>query len=113
MADAALFGKSEPTVRATYDALLKAVQKFGPVKVEEKKTSVHLVNKTAFAGVHPQKAALVLTVRSADAIDSPRVKKAERVSANRWHNDMKLAAPSEVDGELIGWLKAAYALSQA
>ena len=104
-------GKIGPAVRATYAAILKAAEKFGPVRIEEKKTSIHLAAKTAFAGVHPQKAGLVLTVRSAAAIDSPRVKKAERVSANRWHNDMKLSGPSEVDRELIGWLNAAYALS--
>jgi hypothetical protein len=111
MADNALLAKSDPAVRATYAVILKATEKFGPVRIEEKKTSIHLAAKTAFAGVHPQKASLVLTVRSAAAIDSPRVKKAERVSANRWHNDMKLSGPSEVDRELIGWLKAAYALS--
>jgi hypothetical protein len=53
----------------------------------------------------------VLTVRSAAAIASPRVKKAERVSANRWHNDMKLSAPADVDRELVAWLKDAYRLS--
>src|SRR5215218_10148502 len=108
----ALFERSEPQVRATYDALLKAAQKFGPMRVEEKKTSIHLAaGKSAFAGVHPQKGALVLTVRSGAAIASPRVRKAERVSANRWHNDMKLASPAEVDRELVAWLKDAYRLS--
>ena len=113
MPDADLFAKSEPSVRATYDAILKAVARFGKVRVEEKKTSIHLCAKSAFAGVHPQKAALILTVRAAAEISSPRVKKAEQASANRWHMDLKVAAPAEVDRELIGWLKAAYALSLA
>ena len=95
--------------RGRDEAILKATEEFGPVRIHEKRTSIHLGAKTAFAGVHPQKASLVLTVRSAAAIDSPRVNKAEQVSANRWHK--KLSGPSEVDRELIGWLKAAYALS--
>jgi hypothetical protein len=107
----AFFGKSEPNVRATYEALLNAGRKFGAVRVEEKKTSIHFAAKTAFAGVHPQKAALVLTVRSSTAIASPRVRKAEQVSANRWHNDLKLTSPREVNRELVGWLREAYRLS--
>jgi hypothetical protein len=35
----------------------------------------------------------------------------ERVSANRFHNEMLLESPKDVDAEVIGWLKAAYALS--
>jgi hypothetical protein len=108
----ALFAKSEPQVRATYDAILKAARKLGEVRIEEKKTSIHLVaGKSAFAGVHPQKAALMLTLRTAAAIDSPRIKKSEQVSANRWHHDMKLATPADVDKELVGWMKAAFAIS--
>src|ERR1700682_4195775 len=100
-AEIALFAKSEPAVAATYAAILKAVEKFGPLRVEEKKTSIHLCAKTAFAGVHPQKAALMLTVRASAEIKSPRVKKAEQASAKRWHMDLKLTSPAEVDRELV------------
>jgi hypothetical protein len=35
----------------TYDALLRVAMRFGPVVQEPKKTSIHLVADTAFAGV--------------------------------------------------------------
>jgi len=35
----------------------------------------------------------------------------EQVSKNSFHNEIKLASPSDVDEELLGWLKDAYALS--
>ena len=38
-------------VKATYAAILDAAKKLGPVKEEAKKTSIHLVRKSAFAGV--------------------------------------------------------------
>jgi hypothetical protein len=106
-----LFAKSEPAVEKTYAAILKAVSKFGDVRAEEKKTSIHLCAKTGFAGVHPRKAAVLLNIRSATPIKSKRIRKVETVSANRFHNEMLLKSPQEVDAEVIGWLKSAYSLS--
>jgi hypothetical protein len=50
-------------------------------------------------------------IRTAAPIESPRVRKLERVSAHRWHNELLLSAPAEVDDEVMGWLGEAYALS--
>ena len=83
----------------------------GPVIEEPKKTSIHLVNATALAGVATRKDYLILTLKSDRKLTSPRVHKSEQVSAKRFHHEVKLASPTEVDRELIGWLKEAYALS--
>jgi hypothetical protein len=107
---AGLLAKSEPIVRAIYDALLKATKKFGGVRVEEKKTSIHLVAGSAFAGVHPRKTAIVLNIRTSAPIKSRRMRKVERVSANRFHNEMLLSSPADVDAEVVAWLKDAHAL---
>ena len=107
-----LFAKSEPQVAAAYRALLAALERLGPFQTEPKKTSIHLVAGSAFAGVHPQKAKLRLNVRSDHAIASDRVRKTEQVSARRFHNEIDLAGPSDVDAELMEWLAAAYALGQ-
>ena len=39
-----------------------------------------------------------------------RVTKAEQVSKNRWHLDVKVSNIEEIDGELLGWLRQAYDL---
>ncbi len=54
---------------------------------------------------------IILTVKSATDIDSPRVHKREQASANRWHLEVRLASPGDVDGEVILWLRNAYDLS--
>lgn len=105
------FADRPKSVRATYNAILKAARTFGPVGEDPKKTSIHLTRKTAFAGVATRRAALVLTVKSASDIASPRVRRRERASTHRWHLEIELATPSEVDREVRRWLKNAYELA--
>lgn len=105
------FEGKDPVVRSIYDCILKESRRFGPVVEEPKKTSIHLVNKSAFAGVLTRKTNLILTIKSAEPIKHARIIKSEKVSASRFHQEVKLASPAEVDPLLIGWLKAAYALS--
>jgi hypothetical protein len=103
--------KTDPEVRATYERLLDAARTFGPVTEEAKKTSIHLVRDTAFAGVATRRSSLILTLKSARDIRSPRIEKRDQASANRWHVEVRLQKPTDVDRQLTGWLKAAYELS--
>ena len=105
------FEGKDPVVRQVYDRVLKAAGKFGSVTEDPKKTSIHLVNKTAFAGVATRKSAIVLTIKSDRKIPSPRIHKSEQTSARRFHHEVRLNLPAEVDSELVKWLKEAYELS--
>jgi hypothetical protein len=81
------------------------------VTEEAKKTSIHLVRRRAFAGVATRRASLLLTLKSATDIRSPRIKKREQTSRNRWHVEIRLDKPADVDRQLVTWLKAAYELA--
>jgi hypothetical protein len=105
------FERRSPEVRRIYDAILAAARKLGPVGEEPKKTSIHLVNKTAFAGVQTRREHLILTVKSRQDISSSRVFNRVQASANRWHLELKLHNQEEVDAELKQWLKQAYQIS--
>lgn len=105
------FDGKEPVVKSIYERILKETRKFGKVIEEPKKTSIHLVNKSAFAGVATQKVALVLNIKSASPIKHARIKKSEQISASRFHQEVKLTSPDEVDSVLIGWLQEAYSIS--
>ena len=105
------FAGKAPHVRTIYDALLRAARAFGPFEEEPKKTSIHLARKSAFAGVATRKDAVILTIKSAGDIDDPRVTRHERASANRWHLEVRLNGPRDVDAQLKEWLKAAYELA--
>ena len=97
--------------RTIYAQLLKAARTLGPFTEEPKKTSIHLTRKTAFAGVATRKDALQLTIKSASDIRSPRIVKRQHASANRWHLEVRLERPTDVDRELTLWLKKAMELS--
>jgi hypothetical protein len=105
------FAKSTEEVHETYRRVLEAARTIGPVVEEPKKTSIHLVARTAFAGVATKRSSLILTLKSAKDIRSPRIEKREQVSAHRWHIEIRLTTPSDVDRQLTTWLSAAYALA--
>lgn len=105
------FSAREPVVASIYEALTKAANKLGPFKEEAKKTSIHLVRSSAFAGVATRKTSVVLTLKAAGDIQSSRVTKHEQVSAGRWHLEVRLDSPRDVDAELKAWLKNAYEIS--
>jgi len=105
------FENRDAVVRQIYDRLLKSARTFGPVVEDLKKTSIHLVNRTAFAGVATRKSSIVLTIKADSDISNPRIHRSEQASARRFHLEVKLTSPAEVDSELIRWLKSAYALS--
>jgi Domain of unknown function (DUF5655) len=106
-----LFSGKEPNVHATYQEVLTSLRTIGPFAVEPKKSSIHLVRSSGFAGVHPRKGYLYLNLRLDRALSGPRIAKTEQVSKNRWHNEIRLDSPEQVDEELRGWLREAYTLA--
>ena len=68
-------------------------------------TETIFTSAALFAGMHPRKSYLYLNLRTDYPIDSPRIAKTEQVSKNRFHNELKLTSPGEVDEELLCWLK--------
>lgn len=106
------FEGKAPAVKATYAKILAAARKLGPLHEEPKKTSIHLAKTTAFAGVATRTTALILTLKSESDIVSKRIARRERASAHRWHLEIRLESPDEVDGQVVTWLAAAYALAR-
>ena len=99
-------------VREIYDRLVATAERFGPVTQDPKKTSIHLARRTAFAGIATRRDAIILTLKSAYDIRSPRVIRREQASANRWHLEVKLTDPKQVDRQIATWLEQAIELSQ-
>lgn len=105
------FKDRDKSLRALYDQLLSTLGEIGPVSQEAKKTSIHIVNHSALAGVRVRKEYLLLNFKSDRKLKSKRLLKSEQLSSRRFHHELKLGSPSEFDAELKGWLQEAYDLS--
>jgi hypothetical protein len=102
----------DPVVPAIYETLITKLQKFGTLKIEPKKTSIHLRNRFGFAGVYTRKDYINLEVHLSYELTSNRVSKVEQTSANRFHHTIKLSSVKDVDRELLNWLREAYELKK-
>jgi F0F1-type ATP synthase delta subunit len=102
----------EAVVKRIYDRLITELKKFGQLKIEPKKTSIHLGNCFGFAGVYSRKNYINLEVHLNYKLTSKRVTKVEQASANRFHHTIKLTSETDVDKELLNWLHEAYELKK-
>ncbi len=105
------FASKEPVVRALYEKLLSLLNQFGPIIEEPKKTSIHLVRKSALAGVETRKTYLLLTIKSDHQVTSPRIVASDQPSANRFHFKVRIESLDDLDDELKSWLREAYSIS--
>lgn len=101
---------SGPESIALYQKLLESIRLIGPFQEEMKKTSIHLVRRSAFAGVQFRKVHLLLTLKASRSMESSRMTKVEQLSKNRWYMVMKLTNAGEIDAELMGWIRESYDL---
>ena len=107
-----------PIVTEIYGAILSRLAAIGDVREDPKKTSIHLVpasGGSAFAGIHPRKSGILLTIRTSTRVAKPggRIKKVEQASTHRFHTDILLSSVDEVDDEITAWLEAAYTLASS
>src|ERR1700693_5678870 len=100
---------ASPVSRQLYTDLLAAIKPIGPFREEIKKTSIHLVRGSAFAGVHPRQQYLILTVKAGSRFAAP--------GSPRWNRRLRIAGIStekalqaRIPILSLGWLRQAYGL---
>lgn len=106
------FAGKEAQVRTIYNRLVAALREFGTLKEAPKQTSVHLEKNGGFAGVHPRKNYISLEFRTDYLINDPRIVKHQQLSSRRFEHTVQLRQESDIDAQLLKWLKDAYELSK-
>ncbi|MEZ0448212.1 DUF5655 domain-containing protein [Cellulomonas sp. ICMP 17802] len=106
------FAGTDPAVRATFDRVLAVVRSFGPVDVLPEKSRVALHVRMSFAAFTPRRHWLDGHLVLARRVDSPRFRRIEVFSPRNVLHAVRLAAPSDVDDELVAWLREAYAVGR-
>lgn len=100
-----------------YEALEKKIlAQIGGVKIKAQKTQIAFANRYGFAFVSflPARPAklrpktyLTVTFGLDRRVDSPRIDRAVEPYPNRWTHHVLISDVSELDGELMGWIREA------
>src|SRR5579885_2323819 len=101
-----------PELQGLFDHLLAELAKIGEIKISPKQTSIHLEKNGGFAGVHPRKTYFNLEFRTDYRIDDPLITRVQQLSARRFEHTIKVQQTSDVDAQLLKWLRDAYELSK-
>ncbi len=105
----AQYAGAKAALRPIYDAILKAVGKFGAdVEISPKKSYVSLRRSKQFAIVQPSASTRVDVGINLKGV-SPRGRLETSGSFNAMlSHRVRVSTPAEIDQELVGWLKRAY-----
>ena len=106
---AAQYAGGRAALRPIYDALIAAIRKFGgDVEISPKKTYVSLRRSKQFGLIQPSTATrLDVGVNLKGTPPGKRLEASGSFNAMVSHR-VRVASRSEVDAELIGWLRKAY-----
>ena len=119
-ADTLFFFDGRPEELALYEALLEKISGFGAVTPVVHKTQISLKNRRVFACVSMARVLrrallpphyLVLTLGLPCPLDSPRIAVKVEAQRRRWTHHIVVSEENELDEELLGWVRKAYAFA--
>ena len=118
-ADELLFFDPMPRALPLYEALSEMlVAAFPNVTVRVQKTQITFRERYGFAFVSLRRMKgcpevfLILSFGLRHRLDSPRVAAAVEPYPNRWTHHVIVSDESQLDGELMGWLRQAHDFAQ-
>lgn len=119
--DLLFFFNGKPRELALYEALLgKMEEAFPESTVKVQKTQISFYGRHLFAAVSlpsgrknfPEHSILV-TLGLPYKLESPRAAVTVEPYPGRWTNHVPVSAEAQIDSELLGWLREAYAFSES
>ena len=106
------FEGREPNVVATFERLLAAARKNGPVSVLPEKTRIAFQVRMSFAAFTLRKRWVDGHVVLARRLESPRFRRIDYISPRNQAHVFRLKDASEVDAEVGAWLAEAYSVGE-
>lgn len=100
-------GKS-PVVREIFDRIVAVVAGMGPVEIIPERSRIALHARMSFAAFVPRARWLDGHLVLAERVESPRFVRIESLSKRNHLHVFRLRDVTEIDDELIGWLRLAY-----
>jgi hypothetical protein len=106
------FKGREPNVVETFERLLSAAQKCGPVTVVPEKTRIAFQVRMSFAALMLHRGWVDGHVVLARRLESPRFRRIDLISPRNQVHVFRLHEPDEVDAEVEAWLAEAYLVGE-
>jgi hypothetical protein len=106
------FAGRPPQIRELFEAVHAVISGFGPVTLVPYRDRVAFMERVRFAGVVPRNRWLEVKFWLPRRIESPRLGKVESLSPYTHIHALRIAALDEIDDELTGWLREAYAVGR-
>lgn len=97
-------------VRALFDRVHQTVETFGPVTLVPYRDRVAFMVRVRFAGVRPRQRWVDVDFWLTRRMQSPRLLKVETLSPYTHIHSARVSGAADVDSELAGWLREAYAV---
>ncbi|GIF73221.1 DUF5655 domain-containing protein [Asanoa siamensis] len=102
------FAPHRPEWRLIFDAILAHVEDLGPVHTDAVRIGVFLKTERTLAEVRPRARAVDLMLVLPHAIDSDRIRRTMRTSADLTTSVVALTNAGQVDDQVRAWLTEAY-----
>jgi hypothetical protein len=107
-----LFRGKPPRIRQLFDRFRSMVERLGPVKVLPYQDKVGFMVRVRFAGAVPRKEWLEIGFWLPRRVSSPRFRRVETITPRAHVHLVRITHPSELDREVQGWLREAYAVGR-
>jgi uncharacterized protein YlaI len=105
-----LFARSTDAVRDAALAVIGTCEEFGDVQVLPQKTRLAFVARVRFAVLMPRRTWLIVGFGMHRWIDHPRILRTDDFGPRWRYHYLRLGDASEVDAELVGWLRESHDL---
>jgi hypothetical protein len=103
-----LEGKGDQA-RELFDEFERLIVACGPYEVAPAKTRVAFVGRVRFAGVNSiSDRGMTIAFGLSRPLRHPRIRKIEDYGGGWYGHWMRIASPTELDDELLGWLRESY-----
>lgn len=107
-----LRGKPAGSV-ALYHAFVALVEACGPFTYSVAKTTITFKgSRRGFAGARPTAPGLAVYLDLQRMVEDPRVIRAVPYTKRLFTHHLRITAPEELDDEVAGWVREAYAVGQ-
>jgi len=99
-------------LRAIFDAVVTMIRGIGPVTVLPEKTRIAFQARMSFAQLTPRTKWVDGHVVLARRFEHPRFRRIETISPRNHVHHFRFFTVADVDADVAGWLKEAYAVGQ-